>query len=104
MVKEEYMNGKAEALKKQVSELKMTEDDLVPLQLLHEMFLKRKERVDWEHNFIIDYLKTCQGEVTNKIRDMKVENEKIKKVIESNVTINYLNKNILLRREEIFRL
>jgi len=34
---------------------------------------------------------------------MKVENEKIKKVIESNVSINYLNKNILLKWEEIFR-
>jgi hypothetical protein len=35
---------------------------------------------------------------------MKVENDKIKKVIESNVTINYLSKNIILKREEIFRL
>jgi len=35
---------------------------------------------------------------------MKVENDKIKKVIESNVSINYLSKNVILKREEIFRL
>lgn len=35
---------------------------------------------------------------------MKVENEKIKQVIESNVTINYLNRYVILKWEEIFRL
>lgn len=35
---------------------------------------------------------------------MKVENDKIKKVIESNVSINYLSKNMIIKREEIFRL
>lgn len=53
---------------------------------------------------MIDYLKTLQQEINNKIRDMKVENDKIKKVIESNVSINYLNRNLILKREDIFRL
>ena len=35
---------------------------------------------------------------------MKVENDKIKKVIESNVSINYLNKKFIQRREESIRL
>jgi len=29
------------------------------------------------------------------VKDLKVENDKIKKVIESNVSINYLNRNFI---------
>lgn len=58
--KEEYLKGKAEALSKQVSEVKMTEDDLVPLEILGFMVDRRKERLDWEHNFLIDFLRVCQ--------------------------------------------
>jgi len=54
--KEEYLKGKAEALKKPITEVKMTEDDLVPLDILSFVLQKRKERIDWEHNFLIDFL------------------------------------------------
>ena len=46
--KEEYLRGKAEALKVQYTEVKMTEDDLVPLDILSFVMQKRRERIDWE--------------------------------------------------------
>lgn len=59
--KSEYLNGKAEALKTQ--DVTMTEDDLVPLEILQIVLQKRRERLDWEHNFLIDFLRICQGEI-----------------------------------------
>ncbi len=100
--KEEYLKGKAEALKKPITEVKMTEDDLVPLDILSFVLQKRKERIDWEHNFLIDFLWECQGEINQKVKDLKVENDKIKKVIESNVSINFMNRNFIGRWEESF--
>ena len=38
-VKLEYLKGKAEALAKPIEEVKMVEDDLVPLAILNEMFV-----------------------------------------------------------------
>lgn len=38
-VKQEYLKGKAEALTKPIEEVKMVEDDLVPLAILNEMFV-----------------------------------------------------------------
>ena len=38
-VKQEYLKGKAEALTKLIEEVKMVEDDLVPLAILNEMFV-----------------------------------------------------------------
>lgn len=58
IVKQEYLRGKAEALSKQVEEVKMSEDDLVPLAILTDMFALRKQKIESKHNFVIDYLKT----------------------------------------------
>jgi len=36
----------------------MSEDDLVPLAILTDMFALRKQKIESKHNFVIDYLKT----------------------------------------------
>ena len=100
--KEVYMESKAEIQNVKIEEIQITDEDLVPLDILTEMLRRRADRKQQDHEFIRNYLRKCQTLIIEKIRELNVENDKIKKVIESNVVIGYLNEKTQFRHEEIF--
>ena len=100
--KEAYLDGKAVALGKAKEELTVNDEDLVRLELLREQLELRETETEKEKSFLIDYIRECQKRIADKIKELQVENDKIKKVIETNVVINYLNETIDERHASVF--
>lgn len=106
--KKDYLKEKTEIMerlekdKKIKSEVKITDEDLVPLELLRNTLSNTKYRFNESCEFIKNFIDKCQAEVTHKIRQLQVENNKIKKIIENNVFIARLNKTMEDTRIESF--
>ncbi|CAI2379134.1 unnamed protein product [Moneuplotes crassus] len=105
--KDEYIKEKAEILQKQMKlkeapDVKITDEDLIPLELLRQTLQGIKDKFNKECHAINRFIHECQQQVDHKIKQLQVENEKIKKVIENNVFIAHINRVMDERREEVF--
>lgn len=100
--KNEYMKSKADVLKKPLDEIKITDEDLVPLELLRHTLDQKKSKYHDNMDFITRFIASSQEEVTKKIRQLQVENVKTKKIIENNVFVQYLNKTMEDNHKEVF--
>ena len=90
--KEEYMRDKAEVLgDKKDDAAGITDQDLVPFQLLDNVLSKRWVRLSFAHDHTMEVIWNSQEEIIRKEKELKIENNKVKKIIESNVTVNHLN-------------
>lgn len=68
--------------------VKITEDDLPPLELLTYTLQEKQEKLKNDLHFIVRFLTDCFTEIRKKQTALKVENEKVKLTIESNILIN----------------
>ena len=101
-VKIEYIKEKADILKKRIDEVKLTDEDLVPLDLIKHVMGQRRYNFNLKWEYLNNFLNDSQEEVSKKIRQLQVENNKIKKTIENNVFISYLNKLMEDNHSEVF--
>ena len=80
---------KAESPEKEVSELQVTDDDLVPLVLFDWVLSQIENKISERNKTVQSFIKDCQALVLDKAR--KVDSEKLKKIVEQNVLITHLN-------------
>jgi hypothetical protein len=102
MCKITYVKEKAEIIKKPIEVVKITDEDLIPLDLLRHILNQMKHDFQEKVDFINKYIHECQNMVTSKIDQLQVENAKIKKIIENNVFIAHLNSRMEINREHVF--
>lgn len=76
--KQDYLIEKADILKKPIDSVKMTDEDLVPLELIRQVLAQKKHvfRSDCDH--IQRLINQSQDEMNQKISQLHVENNKIK--------------------------
>jgi hypothetical protein len=90
--KEHYRESKADVLNVNLDDkVVITEDDLPPLELLSYTLNEKQEKFKVDLNYIVRFLSDIFSEVRKKQLALKVENEKVKLTIESNIIINRLN-------------
>ncbi|CAI2378759.1 unnamed protein product [Moneuplotes crassus] len=107
--KAEYIKEKVEILKKELKqrdnpEVKITDEDLIPLELIRQTLEKLKEKFKEGCGAIEAFIDECRDVTCQKICQLQVENTKIKKTIENNVFIAHISKIMDKRREEVFSL
>ena len=100
--KTEYIKEKADIIKKPVEETKVTDEDLVPLELIKQVLSQKKYQFQKDCEYINRIIQDSQDEVNAKIRQLQVENNKIKKIIENNVFISHINKVMDDNHQEVF--
>lgn len=91
VTKAEYIKEKAEIIKKPIDEVRVTDEDLVPLELIKQVLNQQKFQFKSDCEYIFKLINEIQEEVNSKIRQLQVENTKIKKIIENNVFVAHLN-------------
>lgn len=104
IAKTKYLDEKSEILKKPKADCKITDEDLVPLELLRFVLSEMKHEFTDKCSFINRFIRNCEDEVAKKIRQLQVENAKIKKTIENNVFVGMLNQKMDESRTEVFTL
>ena len=108
--KKEYLKEKTEVLNKMDKdrrgsiEPKITDEDLIPLELLRQTLEKLKNKFNEGCRFVNKYIQECQSAMDKKIRKLQVENVKIKRIIENNVFIALINEIMDDRREKVWSL
>ena len=101
-VKSEYIKEKADILKKPIDDVKITDEDLVPLDLIKHVLGQKRYKFNSTWEYLNGFLKESQEEVNKKIQQLQVENNKIKQTIENNVFIAHLNKVMEDTHSEVF--
>lgn len=91
-VKKSYLVHKATILPdKPVTQLVVTDEDLVPLELFDQVLQARDVKQDEKRSQIASLIAKMKADATNKIKTMGVDSEKTKKIVENSVFINSLN-------------
>jgi hypothetical protein len=80
----------------------ITDEDLVPLELLDMIYNKRIQKLESKRVQISKLVDEAKVKGLEKIKELKVENEKTKKIIENSMFITYLNDKLEVKHQEIF--
>ena len=78
--KKEYLKDKTEVLNQENKdrrddiEVKITDEDLIPLELLRQTLVKIKNKFNEGCGFVNKYIHECQSTMDKKIRKLQVEN------------------------------
>jgi len=102
-VKKSYLVHKATILPdKPVSQLVVTDEDLVPLELFDQVLQARDVKQDEKRSQIASLIAKMKADATNKIKTMGVDSEKTKKIVENSVFINSLNQAMENLHQQLF--
>lgn len=91
-VKKQYIEQKSkEHPEKPIEKINITDEDLVPLDLF-DIVLSQIEN-KWHEKIACfnDLISACKQECASKIKQLKVDTEKTKKIVENSTFIQYLN-------------
>jgi len=75
---------------------------LVPLELLDIIYNKRVNKLESKRTLIATLVVEANKKAADKIKELKIENEKTKKIIENSMFVDYLNNKLEVRHQEIF--
>jgi len=85
-------NNKDKKADLKLDEVVITDEDLVPLNLFDEVQSEMERKVRERNETIKKFIRGCQADV--KIKQERIESEKLKKPVEQNVLITHLNKSM----------
>jgi len=80
----------------------ITDEDLIPLELLDMIYNKRIQKLEKKRQLIGTLLTESNRVAQEKTRELKIENEKTKKIIENSMFVNYLNNRLEVKHQETF--
>jgi hypothetical protein len=90
--------------KRPIEEEVITDEDLVPLELLDMILAKKQMKQEQRKSVLSNLLVGANKEADRKIKELKVENEKTKKIIENSMFITYLNNKLEMNHQKVFTL
>lgn len=94
---EEAKDGKPEI---PLEDVVITDEDLVPLDLFDRVVEEIENKVRDRNNTIRRYIKACQLDV--KTKQERIDSDKLKKTVEQNVLITFLNNSMEVENDKYF--
>lgn len=91
-VKKLYLTQKAAIVTdKPVAQLEITDEDLVPLELFDQVIAQRENKYDEKRQYLVQLIQRAKQEAVAKIKQLGVDTDKTKKIVENSSFISGLN-------------